>query len=70
MKEPRMTLADIERALEDQDRELQVVYREWVAGSGGTPIEFSFRSLECFHDACAVRPPANNASCADAGIRC
>ena len=69
-KPPLRTLEDVRRALEDQDRQLQVARNEVVFEPGNRPILVASAALERLREECAERPRRNRNSKSTTGIRC
>jgi hypothetical protein len=70
MKRPTMSLRDVQRILDEQNRSLLAAYRALDEGPAGRPIAPSTRALERLREACAVGPiPATTIKVPN-GIRC
>jgi hypothetical protein len=70
MRKPAMTLQDIERALEEQDRDLHAAYRTLTDQSGAPPIALPAGAIERLHEACGVQRRSGGAPIPASGIRC
>jgi hypothetical protein len=70
MRKPAMTLQDIERALGEQDRDLQAAYRTLTDQSSTPPIALPAGALDRLCDACDAKPSLTSASNPHRGIRC
>ncbi len=71
MKKPTTTLQDVQRIMEDQDRDLEAAYRTLVEESGGRGIALPARALERLRDACSPAQPVPGAAAElSTGIRC
>jgi hypothetical protein len=70
MKKPTMTLQDVERALSEQDEQLQAAYRALTERNGEPPVAPTDSALEGLDEACRPRPLPSTASQPANGIRC
>jgi hypothetical protein len=70
MTKPAMTLQDIQRALEAQDRDLQAACRALIDQNGNPSVALPVRAFERFHEACGLRQRPSGAPITTSGIRC
>jgi hypothetical protein len=69
MRKPTMTLEDIQRALEDQDCQLQAACRELAERDRAASIAVPETALDHFRNACAPLQPMRKPT-AFTGIPC
>jgi hypothetical protein len=70
MKKPTTTLQDVQRIIEDQDRDLEAAYRTLVEESGGRAIALPAAALDRLRNACSAQPISGAAAELSTGIRC
>jgi hypothetical protein len=70
METPTMTLQEVRRALEAQDRQLQAACDERVLEDGHRPILVAPAALERLREACADRQRPTSHTKPTAGTRC
>ena len=70
MKTPTMTLAEIERALEAQNRELEAAFEEFRLRNRGQKVAVSLESLRRLRELGEVPTRTPRPSDRAAGIRC
>jgi hypothetical protein len=70
MKNPRMSLREIERAIAEQDRELEAAVEVLRRASGGPAVVLPLEDLERIDEACSPRPAAASTSNGFTRIRC
>jgi hypothetical protein len=70
MKQPAMTLREVQRILERQDDELQAAYRALTEQTSEPPIALPIQALERLQEACGVRPMPSTTPKPASGIRC
>jgi hypothetical protein len=70
MRKPTMTLQDVQRILDDQNRHLQAAYRALIDESAGRPIAPPVRALDQLRDVCDARTMPSTPPGPANGIRC